>query len=515
MNASILNGVSAIAAGNETEGLIANSTGQGESGADFLASFATQMHAQEHTQVVAGSAVQEQGSALEKIVGLIGEQDRQNVAALLGESLPSIQKNIQLQDINLDETMAALQDILGGLDSVDTQANAVLQNLADTVAEVDANAIPTPVIELLGEQLGISPVEENSLQEVTAVLESAIPEQPIDISSTDSALAINLFAEVLTETSVVKGATAQLDSQPVVNSLEDTIDEDVLAVTNFIAPPQMSSNVADIKLVAENVVVAMPQMLRRQQTNLEKIPSVQSALVEAEINEGLDPKTGASNIMRDNLLSTSSNIMDTVVDKISTKAADLPTTATQALGEQVGQKFSIADLSTLSRQVENTAPKQELPAMTKAFNHPEWKQEFNERIIWMHNKAIPSAELRLNPQHLGPISIQINIDKDQQASILFNAQNAGVREAIEAALPKLKDMLGSQQVTLAEASVSQQGQDQGNARQAMQDALQDRKQNNGNSSLAQEARELEVNDIAEEITQGRAVASKGLLSLYA
>lgn len=92
MNASILNGVSAIAAGNETEGLIVNSTGQGDSGADFLASFATQMHEQEHALVVEGSVAQEQGSALEKIVGLLGEQDRQNVAALLGESLPSIQK---------------------------------------------------------------------------------------------------------------------------------------------------------------------------------------------------------------------------------------------------------------------------------------------------------------------------------------------------------------------------------------------------------------------------------------
>ncbi len=510
MNASILNGVSAIAAGNETEGLIANSTGQGESGADFLASFATQMHKQEHAQVVEGSTAQDPSSALDKIVGLLGEQDRQNVAALLGGSLPSIQKNRQMQDINLDETMAALQDILGGLDSVDAQANVVLQNLVGTVAEVDTNVTPTPVIELLGEQVGIPPVEGNILQEVTDVLEFPMPEQPVDTSSTDSALAINLSTEVLINTSVVKGATAQLDSQPVVNSLEDTIDEELLAVANFITPPQLNSHVADIKLVSENVASVLPQMLRQEPVSQEKVSAVQIALADAEINEGLGPKAGPNN-----LLHTSSNLMDTVVDKISAKAADLSTTATQALGEQAGQKFSTADLSTLSRQVENTASKQELPAMTKAFNHPEWKQEFNERIIWMHNKTIPSAELRLNPQHLGPISIQINIDKDQQASILFNAQNAGVREAIEAALPKLKDMLGAQQVTLAEASVSQQGQDQGNARQAMQDALQDRKQNNGNSSLAQEAGELEVNDIAEEITQGRAVASKGLLSLYA
>lgn len=420
-----------------------------------------------------------------------------------------------MQDINLDETMAALQDILGGLGSVDAQANTVLQNLADTMAEVDVSASPIPVIELLGEQVDIPPVEGNILQEVTEALEFPMPEQSVDTSSTDSALAINLSAEGFTNTSVVKGATTQLDLQPVVNSLEDTIDEELLAVANFMTPPQINSNVADIKLVSENVASVLPQMLRQGAVSQEKVSAAQIALADAEINEGLDPKTGPSNIMRDNLLNTSSNLMDTVVDKISAKSTDLPTAATQLLGEQVGQKFSTADLSTLSRQVENAIPKQELPAMTKAFNHPEWKQELNERIIWMHNKAIPSAELRLNPQHLGPISIQINVDKDQQASILFNAHNAGVREAIEAAMPKLKDMLGAQQVTLAEANVSQQGQDQGNARQAMQDALQDRKQNNDNRSLGQEAGELEVNDITEEITQGRAVASKGLLSLYA
>jgi flagellar hook-length control protein FliK len=479
MNASILNGVSAIAAGNETEGLITNGTGQGESGAGFLASFAIQMQEQE------------QDSALEKVVGLLGEQDGQNVAALLGDSLPGIQKNMQIQDINLDETMAALQDILGGLSSADAQASVALQNLADTEVDANATSTPTSATELLAEQVDIPPIEGNILQEVTAVNDGGtIPEQTTDISSADSV-------------NSMKGTS-------------DDIDEELLIpVADFSTPPQLNRNVADIKVVTENAAAALPQMLRQEKASLAKLSTLETSPIEAEIDEGLDPKMGSRNIIRDNLLHTNSNLMDTVVDKISAKVTDLPTIATQTLGEQAGQKFSTADLSTLSRQVENATPKQELPAMTKAFNHPEWKQEFNERIVWMHNKAIPSAELRLNPQHLGPVSIQINVDKDQQASILFNAQNAGVREAIEAALPKLKDMLGAQQVTLAEANVSQQGQDQGNARQAMQDALQGRKQNNGNSSLVQETGALEVNDIAEEITQGRAVASKGLLSLYA
>jgi flagellar hook-length control protein FliK len=199
--------------------------------------------------------------------------------------------------------------------------------------------------------------------------------------------------------------------------------------------------------------------------------------------------------------------------------ADL-SVATQLQGnDSSANKNIVADLATLSRQVENMqANKQDVPAMTKQLNHPEWKQEFNDRIIWMQNKGISQAELRINPNNLGPISINIKMDADQQASISINVQNGAVRDAVESALPRLREMLNSQQIALADVNVSQQQQQQqqgqNNARQTMEEAQQEN--NEANAELASlDENDSEGNSLADEINLGRAVASNGLLSLYA
>jgi len=58
----------------------------------------------------------------------------------------------------------------------------------------------------------------------------------------------------------------------------------------------------------------------------------------------------------------------------------------------------------------------------------------------MNNKSISAAEIKLNPAHLGPISVRIDVNQDQ-ATIMFTAQHADVKEAIEASIPKLREML--------------------------------------------------------------------------
>ena len=72
---------------------------------------------------------------------------------------------------------------------------------------------------------------------------------------------------------------------------------------------------------------------------------------------------------------------------------------------------------------------------------------------------MPAAELHLSPPDLGPMSVRISMEQDQ-ASISFSSAHAMVREAVEAALPRLRDMLGAQGITLADVNVSQHGSSQ-------------------------------------------------------
>lgn len=90
-------------------------------------------------------------------------------------------------------------------------------------------------------------------------------------------------------------------------------------------------------------------------------------------------------------------------------------------------------------------------------NHPGWGQAFGNQVVWTVNQALPAASLHLSPPELGPLNVQIRLDQDQ-ASIQFVSAHAAVRDAIEAALPRLREMLGGQGIVLADVNVSQHGQ---------------------------------------------------------
>jgi flagellar hook-length control protein FliK len=153
--------------------------------------------------------------------------------------------------------------------------------------------------------------------------------------------------------------------------------------------------------------------------------------------------------------------------------------------------------------------KTDVPAITKPLSHPEWNKDMGERIVWMSSRAIPSAEIRLNPQHLGPISVRVDVT-DDKAIVVFTAQHAAVRETLEASIPKLREMMGAQQLNLVDVSVSQ-----GSASDQGRSQSQNFAQTSGRGQDAVDHTVDGVDDVEQEIESGRAIVSKGLLSLYA
>lgn len=106
-----------------------------------------------------------------------------------------------------------------------------------------------------------------------------------------------------------------------------------------------------------------------------------------------------------------------------------------------------------------TAPAPAGGQVNVPFGHAAWGQAFSNQVVWAMNQGLPTAALHLSPAELGPVSVQIRLDQDQ-ASVSFVSAHAAVRDAIEAALPRLRDMLGAQGITLADVNVSQHGQSQ-------------------------------------------------------
>jgi flagellar hook-length control protein FliK len=81
-----------------------------------------------------------------------------------------------------------------------------------------------------------------------------------------------------------------------------------------------------------------------------------------------------------------------------------------------------------------------------------WDQAVGQKLVWMVNQKHQVAQLHLNPPDLGQLKIAISLDQNQASAQFFSA-HASVREALEVAMPRLREMLADSGITLGNASV--------------------------------------------------------------
>jgi flagellar hook-length control protein FliK len=105
-------------------------------------------------------------------------------------------------------------------------------------------------------------------------------------------------------------------------------------------------------------------------------------------------------------------------------------------------------------------------ALTPQIGTPDWDEALSQKVVFLSNAHQQTAELTLNPKDLGPLQVVLQV-ADNHAHALFVSQHQQVREAVEAALPKLREAMEQGGIGLGSASVSdgfarqtaQQGQD--------------------------------------------------------
>lgn len=84
---------------------------------------------------------------------------------------------------------------------------------------------------------------------------------------------------------------------------------------------------------------------------------------------------------------------------------------------------------------------------------PGWDQDLGARLQWLVHQGVHSAELRLNPPDLGAMDVRITSD-GASSNVQFFAASSAVRDALEAALPRLHDLFAQQGLQLDGAGVS-------------------------------------------------------------
>jgi len=81
-----------------------------------------------------------------------------------------------------------------------------------------------------------------------------------------------------------------------------------------------------------------------------------------------------------------------------------------------------------------------------------FSSDLGDRVLWMASNNRQVAELRVDPPQLGPVEVRLSIN-GEQASLSLVSANAGVREALQASIPRLQDMIQSIGLELGSVSV--------------------------------------------------------------
>ncbi len=84
---------------------------------------------------------------------------------------------------------------------------------------------------------------------------------------------------------------------------------------------------------------------------------------------------------------------------------------------------------------------------------PGWDNQVGQKIIWMVAGKEQSASLTLNPPDMGPMQVVLNVTNDQ-ATVTFTAAQPEVRQALENAMPKLREMMSESGIALGNATVN-------------------------------------------------------------
>lgn len=108
-----------------------------------------------------------------------------------------------------------------------------------------------------------------------------------------------------------------------------------------------------------------------------------------------------------------------------------------------------------------------------ALNSKAWDRVVSSRVIWMATEGVQQAALKLNPAHLGPVEVRVNVH-NEQVNVSFVAQNAATRDALEQALPRLRESFAENGLELTDTGVSDQ------ASQQMKDEDSEQANNNNN-----------------------------------
>ncbi|MBW8190801.1 flagellar hook-length control protein FliK [Neiella marina] len=193
-----------------------------------------------------------------------------------------------------------------------------------------------------------------------------------------------------------------------------------------------------------------------------------------------DIKTLAS--LQTDLGSDSDAESEVELASVNTRSAQVPGTNISANPANIEPHLTSANMSQLASTAQASTHSVEA-AKAEPLSHTQQLAQVQERMQVLQDKLAPmlgqrlmmmmdskmqQAEIQLDPPELGSLMVRVQVQNDQ-AQVSMVAQSAQARDALEQALPRLREMLQQQQIELTQANISHQRQQGGQGGQGNQD----------------------------------------------
>lgn len=341
----------------------------------------------------------------------------------------------------------------------------------------------------------------SSIDVSVSIQENSETEQVNDLENKDdlidSCSFILLFAEILASSPVNEEAAVEptdnqitkLD-QPAISSgnLEVHTDNQTTGVENeiytnsILIDNQLNTNsksgLQSLNDLENNVAMAwinsesfQPPQSVGSEVELEDefFPELESQLIEPmELVNKLKKETNIPNYKDLNPINDKSiiNLKDDLLKNLNASTTTASFTTSETMKPGPDQKSKIDGLllentqnvippGTLTNNenksaIVNTEVKPlEIPV---DISNSQWADKFSEHIIWLGHQGIKSALIKIHPEDLGPLEISIKVVKDS-ASVNINSHSSHVREILDQALPRLREMMTEQGLNLTDVHI--------------------------------------------------------------
>ncbi|WDY59487.1 flagellar hook-length control protein FliK [Pseudomonas sp. PSKL.D1] len=174
--------------------------------------------------------------------------------------------------------------------------------------------------------------------------------------------------------------------------------------------------------------------------------------VEAEAGQSESGDKAFGALIEDGLKDTKSASSDTRLDDFANRLASLTQAATAKTANAVP-----ANASPLH---------QPLP-----MNQGAWAEGLVNRVMYLSSQNLKSADIQLEPAELGRLDIRVNVATDQSTQVTFISGHAGVRDALDSQVHRLRELFAQQGLAQPDVNVADQSRGQ-QQQQGQQDGPQ-------------------------------------------